>query len=123
MINENGLKIGMDLKCIGGENMKLVSEYCGIEYKYGAFKYGTLLDLTKNSERDKYGDILYCTDDCCIYIYDGAIWTKLFSDDEPNYRTIETHIIYPTNCKNCGAILHNHICEYCGSDNKERLDN
>ena len=30
-----------------------------------------------------------------------------------------THITYPTNCKNCGAILHNHICEYCGSDNKE----
>ena len=29
----------------------------------------------------------------------------------------EKHITYPTNCKNCGAILHNHICEYCGSDN------
>ena len=29
----------------------------------------------------------------------------------------EKHITYPTNCKNCGAILHNHICEYCGSNN------
>lgn len=29
----------------------------------------------------------------------------------------EKRITYPTNCKNCGAILHNHICEYCGSDN------
>lgn len=31
----------------------------------------------------------------------------------------EKRITYPTNCKNCGAVLHNHICEYCGSDNKE----
>lgn len=22
----------------------------------------------------------------------------------------------PTNCKNCGAILHSHECEYCGSE-------
>lgn len=29
----------------------------------------------------------------------------------------EKRITYPTNCKNCGAILHNHICEYCNSDN------
>lgn len=96
--------------------MKLVSEYHGIECKYGMFKYGTLSDLNKKSDNNKYGDVLYCTDDYCIYIYNGAIWTKLFSDDEPNYRTI-THIKYPINCKNCGAILHNHICEYCGSDN------
>lgn len=23
---------------------------------------------------------------------------------------------YPTNCKNCGAVLHSHQCEYCGSE-------
>lgn len=31
----------------------------------------------------------------------------------------EKRITYPTNCKNCGAILYNYICEYCGSNNKE----
>ena len=29
----------------------------------------------------------------------------------------EKRITYPTNCKNCGAVLRNHICEYCNSDN------
>lgn len=29
----------------------------------------------------------------------------------------EKRITYPTNCKNCGAILRNHICEYCNSNN------
>lgn len=23
---------------------------------------------------------------------------------------------YPTNCKNCGAVLHSNVCEFCGSE-------
>ena len=24
---------------------------------------------------------------------------------------------HPTNCINCGAVLHDYICEFCGTDN------
>ena len=24
---------------------------------------------------------------------------------------------HPTNCQNCGAVLHGYVCEYCGTDN------
>lgn len=74
----------------------------------------------------KYGSICYCIKDKCVYIYNGynndGVWVELCSVNELNYPTHTTTTItitYPTNCKNCGAILHNHICEYCGSNNKE----
>ena len=111
MTKENGQKIGMDLKCIGGDKI--------MAYEYiGSFK-----ELPKEA---KYGSTCYCIEDNCVYIYNGynnnGIWVELCSV-EPNYTTHTTttitHITYPTNCKNCGAILYNHICEYCGSDNKE----
>ena len=28
-----------------------------------------------------------------------------------------------TNCKNCGAVLKNNVCEYCGADYREAPEN
>ena len=68
----------------------------------------------------------YLTGDICIidgypHMYIGDNWECISINpcDDKDNKTIIPKIIYPTNCKNCGAILHNHICEYCGSDNKE----
>ena len=61
----------------------------------------------------------YSTGDVCIY--DGCTYVNIGNTWEcisiSGYETKILKITYPTNCKNCGAILHNHICEYCGSDN------
>lgn len=37
--------------------------------------------------------------------------------DESEHNEVIVHKnTIPTNCKNCGAILHSHKCEYCGSE-------
>lgn len=69
----------------------------------------------------------YSTGDVCIingypHMYIGnkeKIWECISINpcDDKDNKTIMPKIIYPTNCKNCGAVLRNHICEYCGSDN------
>lgn len=63
----------------------------------------------------------YSTGDVCIYdgytyVNIGNAW-ECISNIPCGYETKTLKITYPTNCKNCGAILHNHICEYCGSNN------
>ena len=57
------------------------------------------------------GDIAYCTSDCHAYMYTSNGWEWIYAGAE------STEQDYPSNCVNCGAVLHSHICEYCGSDN------
>lgn len=76
---------------------------------------------------DAYRDVsghLHCDR---IYTYDLENYTSI---DDNTYKTYCTSyepdllnneiIIHknplPTNCKNCGAPLHSHECEYCGSE-------
>ena len=77
----------------------------------------------------KYDDTKdYQLGDLCIktdgglyaYVYDG--WeTIAYTPSSYNENTQIKKISYPTNCKNCGAILHNHICEYCDTDNGKEV--
>ena len=67
---------------------------------------GTVVIPTKDSKTIKisnYEDYYYTTVTSTSYIYE----------------TDPIKIVYPANCKNCGAVLKTNICEYCGSDNGE----
>lgn len=81
------------------------------------FYKGTVEELPKDVS---FGTVVYC-DDATWMINTDTGWDSLSSmvSDCGYYSKEEVHIIYPTNCKNCGAILHDNICEYCGSDNGE----
>lgn len=62
----------------------------------------------------KRGDVIYEIDTRKTLLYDGIEWNELgFSDNEPVERP--TKITYPSNCKNCGAVMKSHVCEYCGT--------
>ena len=82
----------------------------GLVYK------GTVEELPKNAN---LGTVVYCGDK--TWVKTGIEWDPLFSmvSNCGYYPKEEVHITYPTNCKNCGAILYDNICEYCGSDNGE----
>ena len=71
-----------------------------------------------NVKDPKYGDVAYGPDGE-ILMYEGKnSWITLCgvenlneSKEEPKY----TKITYPTNCKNCGAVMKSCTCEYCGT--------
>lgn len=61
-----------------------------------------------------FGDVVYKADTGQTLLYDGQAWQNLGTfDDEPVEKP--TKITYPSNCKNCGAVLKSHVCEYCGT--------
>ena len=77
------------------------------------FKFDGIYDVTKEYT---VGDI--CVKDGSPYCYfPGQTWVSI----EPTASDYEKKIKYPTNCKNCGAVLHDHICIYCGTNNKESI--
>lgn len=66
------------------------------------------------------GDVYMCDEDNSIWVCTTSSTYEICASPSPCLTggwVEKNHITYPTNCKNCGAILHNHICEYCGSDN------
>ena len=68
------------------------------------------------------GSIYLCEDNndtwvCTSTVNDWTIISPTISDYTITTKSTDRHIIYPSNCRNCGAVLHNHICEYCGSNN------
>ena len=72
--------------------------------------YRGTYDITEGYQ---LGDL--CTKDNELYVYAGGDWECITS----GFCEFNTQITYPTNCKNCGAVLHSYICEYCGTDNKK----
>lgn len=80
------------------------------------FYKGTVEELPKDASP---GTVIHY--DSTTWINTGIGWDPILPMDSVcgYYPKEEVHIIYPTNCKNCGAILHDNICEYCGSDNGE----
>ena len=53
------------------------------------------------------------------YVFIGNEWTPIGYTDIPTYSTLAAFDLpkeSPTNCKNCGAPLHNGKCNYCGSE-------
>ena len=63
-----------------------------------------------------YGDIVIIDDKTYIYT-DENHWEEMAALSEttiPESPKVELH---RTNCCNCGAPLHSHICSYCGTLN------
>lgn len=68
------------------------------------------------SELESMWDSYYAqSDDLHGYVVRNGTWNDLrvldstdFEHEEPKEKT--------TNCKNCGAPLHNGKCDYCGSE-------
>lgn len=58
------------------------------------------------------GDV--CVVDGMNYVWNHNEWIEL-GNIEAN---IHPKIKYPSNCKNCGAVLHSNECEYCGTNNE-----
>ena len=88
---------------------KMIDHFDGLVFR-------GMYDAKKNYE---LGD-LCIKDDSKTYLYTEVGWdciTSAPTSYEPS--TQIKKITYPTNCKNCGAVLHNNICEYCNTDNKE----
>ena len=67
-----------------------------------------------HSELPDAGDLgeVIIVDDT-TYVWCGSKWEELGSSSG----TEASKIKYPSNCKNCGAVLHSEICEYCGTNN------
>ena len=81
----------------------------------GSFMFKASVEKIKDLPEDaKAGEIYHIESISSEYIYTGDKWVELYSaknNESPK------KIVYPSNCKNCGAILHNAICEYCSTDN------
>ena len=59
------------------------------------------------------GDVALCASDGYLYMCVGKDrweWICPYEDTEQEE--------YPTNCVNCGAVLHSSKCEYCGTENR-----
>ena len=68
--------------------------------------------------KGKTGTIYICGN--TEYIFVENTWNEI-GKVENYYASAEMSVIQnqeeklPTNCKNCGAVLKGHVCEYCGS--------
>lgn len=71
-------------------------------------------NVYKNAEFS-VGDILYSEADRAAYVYtDNSKFELLGYDDDTDYTLkMKPH---PTNCVNCGAVLKDYKCEYCGTE-------
>lgn len=58
------------------------------------------------------GQLLYC--DGSLFMNTGDAYVRI--SDEFQITSKNEHLHLPTNCKNCGAPLHEHICEFCGTE-------
>lgn len=74
---------------------------------------GTFVNFPKDAN---YGDVFHCLYDNCTYVYVNNEWVNIYSTED--LYSDNNQYDYPTNCRNCGAVLHNHICEFCGTDNR-----
>ena len=61
---------------------------------------------------------VYTLSDGSTHLFNGK-WEPVGSvdsiTDSDSKTWSNTQKILPTNCKNCGAVLHGYICEYCGT--------
>lgn len=61
-------------------------------------------------------DELFQIDTGRNYVFYNGEWHLFDHGWKREVATAPAPKTYPTNCKNCGAVLHSHICEYCGSE-------
>lgn len=67
----------------------------------------------KLPDKAQYGDLCIVGGNEYVWCSDG--WIDM-GNKSPEYNPPKIH--YPSNCKNCGAVLIGHICEYCGTNNE-----
>ncbi len=75
---------------------------------------GNILDV----KDPKYGDIVYGPDGEILMYEDKNSWITICpveSLEEPKEEPKPAKITYPTNCKNCGAVMKSCTCKYCGT--------
>ena len=62
----------------------------------------------------KNGDTIYASDTDHLYVWVDNDWIRIDSDYQSHRK--KKIIPFPTNCKNCGAIMHDYVCEACGTE-------
>lgn len=101
---------------------KIVSEFKGVGLSYKSVSAGKVYKIDKNE---------YCYypegitgEDLQYFLRKRSALLKKQRGGKPTWSilssvpiTIENeHSHYPTNCKNCGAPLHGHICKFCDTE-------
>ena len=83
------------------------------------YKFIGSIDDIKNINKNKeysVGDVIYSNTDRGTYVYtDNGKFELLGYDDDINSSTVKMKP-HPTNCVNCGAILKDYKCKYCGTE-------
>ena len=69
----------------------------------GSVTYAQLADSNK-SELFKNGDVVYCTDTQETYLYSNSTSIELPKEEDLNNKH-KKMLPYPSNCKNCGAVM------------------
>lgn len=67
-----------------------------------------------DGSRCRHGDIVFETSSRKMYTWTNSGFIELgaYADTTPVTKQNPHH---PTNCKNCAAVLHSNVCEYCGT--------
>lgn len=77
------------------------------------------IDGIKNIDKNKafsIGDIIYDKANQGAYLYtDEGKFEPLFTDKDTDSSAVKMKP-HPTNCENCGAVLRDYKCEYCGTE-------
>ena len=89
-----------------------------IDYK-SSYKFIGSIDDIKNIDKNKefsVGDVIYAEADQGAYVYtDEGKFEPLFTENDTDSSTLKMKP-HPTNCINCGAVLRDYKCEYCGTE-------
>lgn len=86
---------------------------------WGSFTFIGSIDDINNIDKNKeysLGDVIYSKADRGTYVYtDNGKFELLGYDDDINSSTVKMKP-HPTNCINCGAVLTDYKCKYCGTE-------
>jgi hypothetical protein len=97
---------------------------CEIDYKT-SYKFIGSIDDIKNIDKNKeysVGDIIFTEADQGTYVYtsNGKFEPLEVETTHNNGYTDYSSTLkmkpHPTNCENCGAVLRDYKCEYCGTE-------
>lgn len=83
------------------------------------YKFIGSIDDIQNIDKGKeysVGDVIYSKVDRGTYLYtNNGKFERLESCNDTDSSTLKMKP-HPTNCVNCGAILKDYKCKYCGTD-------
>lgn len=79
---------------------------------------GSIDDINNIDKNKEYsvGDIIYSNSNRGVYLYtSNNEFERLESYNDTDSSTLKMKP-HPTNCVNCGAVLKDYRCEYCGTE-------